>query len=67
MLKPSTSFSRGSNVRLGHGSNVQGLETTSTYIPGSDEFEINSPTLTVSIPCFSSYTRLRNGGLGVWE
>ena len=40
-----------SDNRLGHGSNVQGLETTATYIPSTDEFEINSPTLTVpSLP-----------------
>jgi hypothetical protein len=62
MLKLSTSFAGHSNARLGHGSNVQGLETTATYIPESDEFEIDSPTLTVfflvSILTFSP----QNGG-----
>ncbi|RCI02106.1 hypothetical protein CU098_011478, partial [Rhizopus stolonifer] len=33
---------------LGHGSNVQGLETTATYIPETQEFELHSPTLTSS-------------------
>ncbi|OVA04668.1 Acyl-CoA oxidase [Macleaya cordata] len=35
-------------TELGHGSNVQGLETTATFDPESDEFVINSPTLTSS-------------------
>ncbi|OVA04669.1 Acyl-CoA oxidase/dehydrogenase [Macleaya cordata] len=35
-------------TELGHGSNVQGLETTATFDPTSDEFVINSPTLTSS-------------------
>ncbi|KAF6151295.1 hypothetical protein GIB67_020617 [Kingdonia uniflora] len=35
-------------TELGHGSNVQGLETTATFNPKSDEFIINSPTLTSS-------------------
>jgi acyl-CoA oxidase len=42
---------------LGHGSNVQQLETVATYIPHSDEIEINSPTLTA--------TKWWIGGLGV--
>ncbi|KAI9486808.1 MAG: acyl-CoA dehydrogenase/oxidase C-terminal [Benjaminiella poitrasii] len=33
-------------TELGHGSNVQGLETTATYISETNEFEIHSPTLT---------------------
>lgn len=33
-------------TELGHGSNVNQLETTATYIPENDEFEIHSPTLT---------------------
>ncbi|GAB9464618.1 Peroxisomal acyl-coenzyme a oxidase, partial [Globisporangium polare] len=32
-------------TELGHGSNVRGLETTATFVPESDEFEIHSPTL----------------------
>ena len=40
-------------TELGHGSDVQNLETTATFDPKTDEFIINSPTLT-SI----------NGGLG---
>ncbi|XXG75820.1 hypothetical protein AAC387_Pa08g0310 [Persea americana] len=35
-------------TELGHGSNVQGLETTATFDPTSDEFIIHSPTLTSS-------------------
>ena len=62
MHKPSILFHERSHPRLGHGSNVQGLETTATYIPNTDEFEIDSPTLTVpsssSILTFS----LPNGG-----
>ncbi|CAI2166855.1 3243_t:CDS:2 [Funneliformis geosporum] len=35
-------------TELGHGSNVQGLETTAIYISETDEFEIHSPYLTAS-------------------
>lgn len=35
-------------TELGHGSNVQGLETTATFDPQSDEVIIHSPTLTSS-------------------
>ncbi|KAG2609588.1 hypothetical protein PVAP13_4KG051400 [Panicum virgatum] len=35
-------------TELGHGSNVQGLETTATFDPMTDEFVIHSPTLTSS-------------------
>ncbi|CAL5432548.1 unnamed protein product [Camellia sinensis] len=35
-------------TELGHGSNVQGLETTATFDPQADEFIIHSPTLTSS-------------------
>jgi acyl-CoA oxidase len=31
---------------MGHGSNVQGLETIADYDPATQEFVINSPTLT---------------------
>ena len=33
-------------TELGHGTNVGSLETTATYIPQTQEFEIHSPTLT---------------------
>ncbi|KAJ2493662.1 hypothetical protein IWW37_000293 [Coemansia sp. RSA 2050] len=32
-------------TEIGHGSNVQGLETTCTYIPETDEFEVHSPSV----------------------
>ncbi|KAK9716339.1 hypothetical protein RND81_06G226700 [Saponaria officinalis] len=35
-------------TELGHGSNVQGLETTATFDPETDEFVVHSPTLTSS-------------------
>ncbi|CAK9173271.1 unnamed protein product [Ilex paraguariensis] len=35
-------------TELGHGSNVQGLETTATFDAQTDEFIIHSPTLTSS-------------------
>jgi acyl-CoA oxidase len=35
-------------TEMGHGSNVQGLETTATFDPKTDEFIIHSPTLTSS-------------------
>ncbi|KAJ8748125.1 hypothetical protein K2173_014554 [Erythroxylum novogranatense] len=35
-------------TELGHGSNVQGLETTATFDHETDEFVIHSPTLTSS-------------------
>lgn len=31
-------------TELGHGSDVHGLETTITYLPETEEFEVNSPT-----------------------
>ncbi|KAI5121476.1 hypothetical protein M0805_003932 [Coniferiporia weirii] len=33
-------------TELGHGTNVAQLETTATYLPESEEFDIHSPTLT---------------------
>ena len=33
-------------TELGHGSDVQSLETTITYLPDSDEYEVHSPTPT---------------------
>ncbi|RDB17664.1 Peroxisomal acyl-coenzyme A oxidase 1 [Hypsizygus marmoreus] len=33
-------------TELGHGTNVSQLETTATFIPGTQEFEIHSPNLT---------------------
>lgn len=35
-------------TELGHGSNVQGLETTATFDPNTDQFIIHSPTQTSS-------------------
>lgn len=43
---PLTSFRCYLQTELGHGSNVNCLETTATYIPEVQEFEIHSPTLT---------------------
>lgn len=34
--------------QLGHGSNVQGLETTATYDPSTQSFILHSPTLTAA-------------------
>ncbi|KAG6428428.1 hypothetical protein SASPL_112679 [Salvia splendens] len=53
-------------TELGHGSNVQGLETTATFDPQTDEFVIHSPTLTSS-KCYHTVEVLCTwwpGGLG---
>eukprot|EP00048_Salpingoeca_helianthica_P007565 m.112115 g.112115 ORF g.112115 m.112115 type:complete len:674 (+) comp14366_c5_seq1:2732-4753(+) len=44
-------------TELAHGSNVRGLETTATYLPDTQEFEIHSPTL--------GSTKWWPGGLGL--
>ena len=33
-------------TELGHGTNVARLETTATYLPETEEFDLHSPTLT---------------------
>lgn len=43
-------------TEMGHGSNVQGLETTATFEPSTDEFIMHTPTLTA--------TKWWPGGLG---
>lgn len=43
-------------TELGHGSNVQGLETTATWVEGTDAFEMHTPTVTA--------TKWWPGGLG---
>ncbi|PGH18677.1 hypothetical protein AJ80_04425 [Polytolypa hystricis UAMH7299] len=45
-------------TELGHGSNVRGLETTATFDRATDEFVINSPTL--------SSTKYWIGATGIW-
>lgn len=35
-------------TELGHGSNIRALETTATFVRGSDEFEIHSPSITAT-------------------
>jgi hypothetical protein len=35
-------------TELGHGSNVRGIECQAHWVPESQEFIINSPTLTAS-------------------
>ncbi|KAK5533776.1 hypothetical protein LTR23_009028 [Exophiala sp. CCFEE 6169] len=51
-------FGSYSQTELGHGSNVRGIETTSTYDPATDEFIINSPTI--------SSTKYWIGATGIW-
>ncbi|EXJ53609.1 uncharacterized protein A1O5_13176 [Cladophialophora psammophila CBS 110553] len=45
-------------TELGHGSNVKGIETTATFDAETDEFLINSPTI--------SSTKYWIGSTGVW-
>ncbi|KAK2779476.1 hypothetical protein FQN53_001372 [Emmonsiellopsis sp. PD_33] len=45
-------------TELGHGSNVRGLETTATFDKNTDEFVINSPTV--------SSTKYWIGATGIW-
>lgn len=45
-------------TELGHGSNVSGIETTATFDKLTDEFIINSPTI--------SSTKYWIGGSGIW-
>ncbi|CAN0440911.1 unnamed protein product, partial [Scytosiphon promiscuus] len=35
-------------TELGHGSNIRALETTATFVRETDEFEINSPSITAT-------------------
>lgn len=51
-------FGSYSQTELGHGSNVRGIETTSTFDPATDEFIINSPTI--------SSTKYWIGATGIW-
>jgi acyl-CoA oxidase len=51
-------FGSYAQTELGHGSNVRGIETTSTFDREKDEFVINSPTL--------SSTKYWIGTTGVW-
>ena len=38
-------------TELGHGTFIRGLETTATYDPRTEEFILNSPTLTAIFSC----------------
>jgi acyl-CoA oxidase len=51
-------FGSYSQTELGHGSNVRGIETTATFDKDTDEFIINSPTV--------SSTKYWIGATGVW-
>ena len=51
-------FGSYAQTELGHGSNVRGIETTATFDAGTDEFIINSPTI--------SSTKYWIGATGVW-
>jgi len=51
-------FGSYSQTELGHGSNVRGIETTATFDADTDEFIINSPTL--------SSTKYWIGATGIW-
>jgi len=45
-------------TEMGHGSNIAGIETTATLDMNTDEFIINSPTV--------SSTKFWPGGMGLW-
>eukprot|EP01018_Ginkgo_biloba_P021166 Gb_06943 [translate_table: standard] len=45
---PTDTYEGDNTTKLGYGSNIQGLETTTTFDPNSDEFILNKPTLTSS-------------------
>jgi acyl-CoA oxidase len=51
-------FGSYSQTELGHGSNVRGIETTATFDKSTDEFVINSPTV--------SSTKYWIGATGIW-
>ncbi|XP_013123743.2 peroxisomal acyl-coenzyme A oxidase 1 isoform X2 [Oreochromis niloticus] len=39
------SFSKSAQTEMGHGTHLRGLETTATYDPATQEFVLNSPTV----------------------
>ena len=48
-------------TELGHGSNVRGIETTATFVRETDEFEINTPSLSAVPPPTASLPAPRCG------
>ena len=47
-MEKNTVFGTYIQTEMGHGTFVRGLETTATYDKSSDEFIINSPSLTAT-------------------